>query len=609
MRSYRGAIVATAVGLLTMGLAACGSSSNNTGSGSVSNIPKGLPLKAGENPVGQCLNCGKKGGTLNVDTVESFLNLDPGGAYFVLDYAVVYATQRPLFTYPPNSASTLVPDLATEVPTTANGGISDGGKLITVHIQPNVKFSPPTNRTVTSQDVAYALERGANPHVGNGYWSIYFTNLVDFKKATGGPFAGITTPNSTTIEFHLTKPTDSIIIGALSMPLSSPVPKEMVAADDKHAPTTFGAQNYSATGPYMVQADSSGKIAGVGYQAGKSLTLVRNPNWSPNTYAPGDAPPAYLDKLVVNIGGDATVIGQQVLKGSNVVQLDTPAQSIVQTAYQQYPKQITFTAGSGTHYSGLNTQHGPFKNVWLRRAVWAGLDREAIVKARGGSLVAAPMTHFIYPLNAGFQEAGGFPGPNVSYNTNVTGNMAVAHKMMKMGGYPSGKYTGTATVQVVSGNGGNSPAIAQIVDQDLTSLGFKVHLSLVDQSAMYGKYCGVPKAEIDVCPSAGWVRDFNNPLTILSVPFAVNVPVNNSNWSQVNDPHLNAMMDSASLLTDPSQIGTAWGNIDRYIVQQAYAMPLTFDSQANIRAADVVGVNQLWNTGEWDFMYTSLQNP
>jgi peptide/nickel transport system substrate-binding protein len=180
---------------------------------------------------------------------------------------------------------------------------------------------------------------------------------------------------------------------------------------------------------------------------------------------------------------------------------------------------------------------------------------------------------------------------------------------MKMGGYPSGKYTGTATLQVVSATNSNEPAIAQIVESALTALGFKVHLSLVDASAMYGKYCGVPKAEIDVCPSAGWARDFDNPLTVLYVPFAVNVPVNNSNWSQVNDPHLNAMMNSASLITDPTAQANAWANIDKYISENAYGLPMTFDSQANIRSADVVGVNQLWNVGEWDFMYTSLKNP
>ena len=68
----------------------------------------------------------------------------------------------------------LSPDLATEIPTVANGGITDGGKTVTVHIRSGVYFSPPVNREVTSADVAYAIERGANPNVANPYFPSYF---------------------------------------------------------------------------------------------------------------------------------------------------------------------------------------------------------------------------------------------------------------------------------------------------------------------------------------------------------------------------------------------------------------------------------------------------
>ena len=30
----------------------------------------------------------------------------------------------------------------------------------------------------------------------------------------------------------------------------------------------------------MIKADTTGKFAGIGYQPGKSATLVRNPNWN-----------------------------------------------------------------------------------------------------------------------------------------------------------------------------------------------------------------------------------------------------------------------------------------------------------------------------------------
>jgi peptide/nickel transport system substrate-binding protein len=611
MRKNRAALAVAIAGVLAIGLAACGSSNSSSANGSsTSSSAVKIPLKPGENPVGQDLYNGKKGGTLTVYSSEDFEHLDPGEAYFVLDYAVMYATQRPLFSYPPNSSTVLQPDLATEIPTTANGGITDGGKTVTVHIQPNVKFSPPVNRDVTSADVAYAIERAANPNVANAYFGPYFGDIVGAAKAKGGPISGIQTPNPTTIVFHLTQPTATLLVGALSLPITVPVPESFAGPMDKKAPTTYGSQAEVFTGPYMIKANAQGVFAGIGYQTGKSLNLVRNPNWDPSTYAsPAFKPPAYLDAINVNIGGDPSVIGPQVLKGSDSIQLDTPSNSVVKLAYTQYPSQITFTQGSGDHYVGLDTQHGVFTNVNLRRAVWANLDRAAIIKEKGGPLVGEPATHFITPGTDGFLQAGGYAGPNVPWNTDVNGNLAEATKLMKAAGYPSGKYTGSQSVQIVGANNGNDPAIIQILNSDMTQLGFKTHVSEVDQSVMYSKYCGVPKQEIDACPTVGWIRDFNDPLTVLYVPFygPAITPTNNSNWSQFNDPTVNAAMQAAANVVDPTARAQAWANVDKMLVNDAAAIPEDFDNQANIESGNVRGVSDLWDTGEWDFMFSSLK--
>ena len=129
----------------------------------------------------------------------------------------------------------------------------------------------------------------------------------------------------------------------------------------------------------------------------------------------------------------------------------------------------------------------------LRKAYWAELDREAMDKARGGALVTNVMTHFIYPEIPGFEEAGGLEGPKVDYNEHPQGDKAVAEKYMKLAGYPSGKYTGSATLQVVGSTGSPAPEDAEIANQALKNLGFKTKLNLVDQATMYSKYCGVVK--------------------------------------------------------------------------------------------------------------------
>jgi peptide/nickel transport system substrate-binding protein len=625
MSVSRGVTTIAVTGLLALGVAACGSSGNSGSGGSnggsshsssAGAVPT-VPLKAGEDPTHQTLSPAgrKRGGALTVYTSEDFEHLDPGESYFTNDYGIDSATQRALFAYKPDTENVLSPDLATVIPSTANGGITDGGKTVTVHIRPGVHFSPPVNREVTSADVAYAIERAANPNVANPYFQSYFgagasAPLVGATSPNykGGPIPGIQTPNKDTIVFHTTKPSGAFLVSALSLWISAPVPESFAGPLDKQSPTTYGTKYLVATGPYMIQADpKTGEFSGIGYQTGTSLTLVRNPNWSAKT----DWRPAYLDRINFSIGGDATVIGRQVLQGSGAVQFDTPAQSTVKLAYEKYPSQITFTAGSGDHYAALNNQSGPFKNVNLRRAVYADLDRAAIIKLRGGSLTGQPGTHFIYPGVDGYDQAGGAAGPQVPWNENVNGSLPVAQKYMKAAGYSSGKYTGSATVQVVGANNGNSPAIVQLVNTDLTQLGFHTHVSLVDQSVMYAKYCGVPKQEIDVCPSGGWLRDFADPLTVLYVPFygPAIVPTNNSNFGQVNDPQINAAIQKAALVSDPAARAQAFANVDKMLVDQAVAIPEDFDNQPNVESKDVDGINSLWNEGTWDLNFSSLKSP
>jgi peptide/nickel transport system substrate-binding protein len=561
-------------------------------------------LKPGENPAGQQLTGKHRGGTLTVYATADFIELDPGQATSI-DFPVAYATQRPLFAYLPNTYSTLTPDMATLVPTSANGGITDGGRTVTIHIRTNVHFSPPVNRAVTSADIAYAIERAAN--LRNGYFQEYFGSesmspLMGAQSPSyaGRPIPGIRTPNRATIVFHMTKPGAPLLLHALTLPLSAPVPESLAGPLNRHGPTSYGTTRLVATGPYMVKSDSSGYIAGIGDQPGKSLTLVRNPNWNAST----DYRPAYLDRIDVVIGQHApNVIGEQVLRGSDAVQLGDPTHLIANQAYRSYPSQVTFTPGQSNNWMSLNNVRGPLKNVNVRRAVWAALDRRAIVNAFGGPLFAMPLTHFIYPGVIGYALAGGAAGPRVAYNADVNGNLQVAEKYMRRAGYPSGKYAGNATIQIVGTNDADYPAVVRVVNQAFTSLGFHTHVREFSHSEMYG-LCGAPKSEIDACPSAGWVRDFADPESVLYWP---SYGPSDQNLNQVNDLQINSAMARAALMVDPAARAQAWADVDRMLVGQAVAAPLASRITPNIESANVAGVDALWNEGIWDFDFTSLK--
>ncbi|HEX4438099.1 MAG TPA: ABC transporter substrate-binding protein [Solirubrobacteraceae bacterium] len=590
IRFFHGAI---ALVLLVLLAAGCGSGSKGTAAGKASATDTGRY----QSPLTEPLTGGKRGGTLHVLDETDFERIDPGMAYYGLDYQVIYSTQRPLYSRTPNSSEPS-PDLASGPPV-----ISSDGKTVTVKIRSGVHFSPPVNREVTSADVAYAIDRGANPNVANPYFSSYYGVLEGAAKASGGPIKGIDTPDRDTIVFHLSEPKGQIFADALMLPLSAPVPKEYAAPFDAHSPSDYG-NHQVATGPYMIKANSAGKVLDIGYIPGNSMTLVRNPNWEAST----DTRPAYLDQIDIKIGGSQAVIGRQVLEGSDIVENEPPAQSSVEQAAKSLPSQLEISPGSQSHYIALNNKTGPFKNIDLRKALWAALDREALDRARGGSLVTSVATHFIWPTINGFDESGGLAGPQLDFNQHPGGDMAVAAKYMKLAGYPSGRYTGAEAITIVGSKGNPSEQDAEIVNQTLRDLGFKTKFTLVESTAMYGKYCGVPKEAIDVCPSVGWNADFADPQTVLDITFNGKLinPALNFNWSQTDVPAINTAITAAESVTGAHARAVAWGKIDTSLVEDATAIPFDWDKQANIEGRGVRGVGDIWNSGAWDYSYTSL---
>ena len=602
MKSIRTVVaVALAAGLAVL-IAACGSSSTSSTSGTAS-ASGALSTGGYKSPLTEPLTGGKRGGTLTVLQEIDFEHLDPGISYFSVDYAVVFATQRPLYSQKPNSTEP-TPDLAEGQPE-----ITNGGKTVTVHIKQGVDFSPPVNREVSSEDVAYAIERGTNPDVANPYIASYFKSIEgEPTDTTGAPIKGIETPNKHEIVFHLTEPKGQIVADALVLPLTAPVPKEYAEKFDKNKPSNY-VDYEVATGPYMLKNNSEGKVLGIGYIPGKSATLVRNPNWKAST----DYRPAYLNEIDVKIGGTSSVIGRQVLEGTDIVQNESSvAQPNIKLGAEKFKEQLEISPGGGDHYIGVNNKVGPFKNVDLRKAFWAALNRTSLDKVKGGPLVTNVATHFIYPTINGFEQAGGLKGPTgakFDFNEHLEGDAAIAEKYIKLAGYPTGKYTGHELTTIVASTGDPFEQQAEIVQQTLKSLGFPVKLTLLETSTMYAKYCNVPKEEITVCPSVGWIADFADPQTVLNITFngTTIVPTGNVNWGQTNVPAINKAMAAAEDVIGKEARAKAWAKIDEELVEDAAAIPFDWDKQANIEGAGVAGVGDLWNVGEWDYSYTSLK--
>jgi peptide/nickel transport system substrate-binding protein len=227
---------------------------------------------------------------------------------------------------------------------------------------------------------------------------------------------------------------------------------------------------------------------------------------------------------------------------------------------------------------------------------------------RGGAVIGDIATHFIYPGVLGFEQAGGQRGFGYDFLSAPSGNMTVARKYLAAAGYPNGRYTGGETVQIVGLAGAPDDSDAQIVDQTQRNHGFTTNLKLVDASVMYSRFCALPKAKVQVCTNLGWVRDFSDPQTVLDAAFngAAIAPENNSNWPQLNDPQINAAMSKAETVVGTEQRAKAWANVDRMVTATAAAIPWLWDKQPLITSHDVHCVRQLWDQGNCDFAFSSV---
>ena len=571
-------------------VAGCGSSGNDNTS--TSKAPTAPPSGA------------KKGGTLTMLSSGDVDNkLDPGYSYYQFDFILDNDLHRTVLRNKPNDTSKPSPDLAASYPT-----VSKDGKTITVKIRKGVKFSPPVNREVKAADVKYAMERDFLPQVGNGYVNAYWGDIegVDaYKSGKAKEISGITTPDPYTLQIKLTRPTAAIVIGAMVLPGTAPVPKEYAQKFDEGKQSQYGL-HLVTTGPYMIPNDSSGKITG--YQPGRRIEMVRNPNWNKST----DWRPAYLDKIIVAEGNDPNVGNRKVLNGqdmvANPVDLAPTPQFIKQNIKGAKASQLLPSPYTGrTRWVSLNTKVKPFDDINVRKAVFAGLDRKAMNLAFGGETVGKIASHIIPPGVAGFEDAGGFAGPGLDYLKHPEGDPQLAASYLKKAGFSSGKYNGPP-VLMVADNATNQKAAATVVLNSLKNLGFNVQFRPVTRDTMYSKYCGVPKSDTPICPSTGWLKDFADPQTMLDPTFNGKniVPTNNVNWPQLNLPAVNQAMDKAETIVGDQARAKAWADIDKTIMEQAVAITWQWDKPILVRSDNVNPVLNKANAA-WDLSSMSLK--
>jgi peptide/nickel transport system substrate-binding protein len=548
---------------------------------------------------------GKQGGAVTIlDTAGGIDNLDPGYWYYQTDYSeIAQTTQRWLYGWKPEG-TTPTPDLATGLPK-----VSDGGKTLTIKIKTGIKYSPPLqNRTVKTADIKYALERCFIPKISNGYSGVYYSDIAgvkDFQSGKANEISGITTPDDQTLVIKTTKPVGVLAnANALALPCTVPIPKDYAAKFDKGKTSTYG-EHQVFTGPYMIAGADKGTVPKSGYSPGKLLKLVRNPSWDKST----DYKPAYLNTITVQGGNTAEAASRKTLDGQSLMSGDyaAPPTPILKSALQRNKDQLQIDPSQGNRYISLDTKVKPLDDINVRKALAAVTDRDALRLTRGGETLGPLATHFIPPEMPGFEEAGGMAGPGYDFYKNPNGDVNLAMSYMKKAGYKTGKYTGPALLMVAD-NIAPAKQTAEAWQSQIAKIGIKVNLREVPHATMLSKFCQVTKANVALCPTLGWGKDFFDSQSLIDPVFNGKniVPSGNVNSAQANDPKLNAQMDKATSITDNAARAKAYGDLDRALTGRVYYITWLWDNQIQFASKNVNGVKSKFNS-DWDLTFSSVK--
>jgi peptide/nickel transport system substrate-binding protein len=211
-----------------------------------------------------------------------------------------------------------------------------------------------------------------------------------------------------------------------------------------------------------------------------------------------------------------------------------------------------------TFYFFLNTRMAPFNNPKAREAVNYALDRRAFVRLASGFL--KPECYFLP------EGIAGHPSGNCPYGSrDGAADLTRAKQLVKQA-----SLEGTP-VTVWGETRAPRKQYVEYYTEVLNKIGFKATPKIISDS-VYFPTIGNAKTGAQT-GFADWLQDFPNPSDFYLLMDAKSIqPVNNENFSNVNDPHIQGELAKLNAVpaTNLDSVGGEWQSLDQYVAKKAY---------------------------------------
>jgi peptide/nickel transport system substrate-binding protein len=531
-----------------------------------------------------------RGGVLNMLGTGDVDYMDPNVSYYSVGYLAHRLWSRQLFTYPAvdGQTTTGVPDLAQDVPTTSNGGISSDGKTYTIKLRDGAKWDTSPVRAVTAADFVRGVKRTCNPVQPFGGLPDFETLIVGFQSfcdgfakvaqtpaaiksyVEGTDLPGVVAKDDKTIVFHLVNPA-TYFVDMLTLTAFSPAPVEVL----KYLPGSQQlGQHQISDGPYKIES----------WEPTKHISFVRNPAWEASS---DPVRKAYVDKVLVNETVSQESVQEQLQTGTPSADLEfgtSPAPSQLSQLIAAKDPLLDLGETSSTNpyivFNTISPNNGKaMGNLKVRQALEYAINRDNIIQVLGGPKVNPPLTHVIPPGIKGEHPFDLYPN-----------DVSKAKQLLTDAGYKNGL---TLKFLYRSSSEGSNKTF-QTLQQDLSKVGIKVVGVPSPDADFYPKYLQNPSsAENGVWDftNSGWGPDWygNAALSFFAPLFSgkPSYPPIGSNFGFYDSSKTNSLIDQAKTAASESAAINLWQQADKQVMSDAAFFPITDPLQANYHAKQV----------------------
>lgn len=471
-----------------------------------------------------------------------------------------------------------VPVLAKEIPSSANGGVSEDGKVITVKLREDAVWSDGT--PITSDDFVFTAEMygsAKNSPLGRGIFDPEDLN------------AKVTAPDKTTLVVTFPEPYAPWLSNFVGTPLPAHVLRPIFEAEGTLDKAEWNKLPDVVSGPFLLKE----------YQSGQFLLFERNDNYFGNK--------AKLDQILIKIVPDEAAQLAAIKAGDSdlgVFLVPSDATELIATGQHEI-----YTVPSGYNegwFMNLNPEkgHPALQDVNVRRAVSLAINREELVQG---------LLNGVQQVAVSFWDSTPFQDPELkapAYDPEA------AKKLLDEAGWKVGA-DGTRAkdgvalkLRYATNQRGLRKDAQRVIEEQLKAVGVAVELINYDNQsylASYEKEGPVARGQFDV---AQWAisPQFPDPNTSRFLLSEIGTAENNfvgANWAHVRDEKLDALFKEQRTTVDPEARMKLFWQISRIVTEQVYWMPLWQDKDIwsvnkRVTGVKLSGGSPWYNVTEWE---------